>query len=241
MTHLDNLERYLKVHTVKTKDNAATSPKGPMPFLTISRQAGAGGHHMADALLEVFEEQPNRDLFGGWQVFDRRLCEMVADDPFFSDSLDSLLAEDYRTRSDEFFHQILRSSVDQRAVMERVFRVVRAVASVGKAIIIGRAGAEVTRDMEAGVNVRLIAPETIRIKGMMDYYGLTERKARTEAERLDQARGRLIRTHFKSDINDPALYDVVFNTGTIPIPTAARALPAIVTQRTEDPRIPSPM
>lgn len=196
---------------------------------------------MANALIEVFGQQPNQELFGGWQIFDRRLCEMVADDPFFSNSLDSLLAEDYRTRSDEFFHQILRSSVDQRAVMERVFRVVRAVASVGKAIIIGRAGAEVTRDMDVGVNIRLIAPETIRIKGMMDYYGHDEKKARAEAERLDQSRARLIKTHFKSDINDPALYDVVFNTGTIPIPSAARALPAIVMQRAEDHRIPSRM
>jgi len=241
MTNLENLERYLKVHTAKTRDAAAGPRNGPMPFLTISRQAGAGGHHMANALLEVFAEQPDQQLFGGWQIFDRRLCEMVADDPFFSNSLDSLLAEDYRTRSDEFFHQILRSSVDQRAVMERVFRVVRAVASVGKAIIIGRAGAEVTRDMDGGVNIRLIAPETIRIKGMMDYYGLDEKKARAEAARLDQARARLIKTHFKSDIDDPTLYDVMFNTGTIPIPAAARALPSIVKQRTEDPRIPSPM
>jgi cytidylate kinase len=125
--------------------------------------------------------------------------------------------------------------------MERVFRVVHAVASVGKAIIIGRGGAEVTRDMSTGIHIRLIAPETIRIKGMMDYYGLDEKQAKTEAARLDEARARLIKTHFRVDIDDPALYDIAFNTGTVPIPVAARAVPAIVTQRTEDQRIPSPM
>jgi cytidylate kinase len=239
MTQLENLERYLRVRTALPRGRVGKPSSEHKPFITISRQAGAGGHHLANALLEVFAEQADRELFGGWQIFDRRLCEMVADDPFYSGSLDSLVAEDYRTRSDEFFHQILRSTVDQRAVMERVFRVVRAVASVGKAIIIGRAGAEVTRDMSHGIDVRLIAPETVRIKGMMDYYGLGESKAREEASRLDQARARLIKTHFKADISDPALYDVVFNTATVPFEAAAAALTTIVSREAEDARVQS--
>lgn len=232
------MERYLRAQLARRRDPRRPARGVARPFITISRQAGAGGHALADALMEKFALQEETDLFGGWQIFDRRLCEMVADDPVYSNELDSLVAEDYRSRTDEFFHQIIRSSVDQRAVMERVFRVVRAVASVGKAIIIGRAGTEVTRDMEAGVSVRLIAPEAVRIKGTMDYYQIDERTAREEAGRLDAARARLIKTHFRADIDDPALYDVNFNTGTVTIEAAASALTVLVQHKALTAQVP---
>lgn len=224
MTQLENMERYLRAQLAGRRDIAPQDTTTPHPFVTISRQAGAGGHDLADGLMERFVAHENKTLFGGWQIFDKRLCELVAADSAYTHSLDELMAEEYRSRTDEFFHQILTSSVDQRAVAERAFRVVRAVASVGKAIIIGRAGSEVTRDMSGGIHVRLIAPEPVRIHGVMKYYGIDEKAARSESRRLDEARARLLKTHFKVDIEDPARYDVVFNTGRIPIDSAVDAV-----------------
>lgn len=224
MTQLENMERYLRAQLAGRRQGAPQEATAPRPFVTISRQAGAGGHHLADGLMETFAAHEDKHLFGGWQVFDKRLCELVADDPVYTHSLEELMAEEYRTRTDEFFHQILRSSVDQRAVAERVFRVVRAVASVGKAIIIGRAGSEVTRDMAGGIHVRLIAPETVRIHGVMDHYEIDEKAARAESKRLDEARARLLKTHFKVDIDDPSRYDVVFNTGRVSVDSVVDAV-----------------
>lgn len=214
------MERYLRARLAGRRDIAPQDATILRPFVTISRQAGAGGHLLADGLMETFAAHEDKILFGGWQIFDKRLCELVADDPVYTQSLDELLAEEYRSRTDEFFHQILSSSIDQRAVAERVFRVVRAIASVGKAIIIGRAGSEVTRDMTGGVHVRLIAPETVRIHGVMNHYAIDEKAARSESRRLDEARARLFKTHFKVDIDDPSRYDVVFNTGRVSIGSA---------------------
>lgn len=239
MTQLENMERYIRAQLARRSGAPKAGSVAPRPFITISRQAGAGGHALAEALAESFAQQEETDFFGGWQIFDRRLCEMVASDPTYSDSLDSLLAEEYRPKTDEFFHQILRSSVDQRAVMERVFRVVRAVASVGKSIIIGRAGAEVTRDMGPGVSIRLIAPDVIRVHGVMDHYGLDERAAREEAKRLDMARARLLKTHFRADIEDPLRYDAIFNTGLVPIDAIVDALTVMLLHEVEDARAPS--
>ena len=233
MTQLEALQRYLRVQLAHTQEHTGAPDSGTRPFITISRQAGAGGHRLADQLVATFANQEDRDLYGGWQIFDRRLCEMVADDPVYSDELDSLVAEEYRTRSDEFFHQILRSKVDQRAVMERVFRVVRAVASVGKAIIIGRAGNEVTRDMPHGIALRLIAPEVSRIKGVMDHYNLDETAAKREAERLDTARARLLKTHFQVDIANPSRYHLIFNTSDVTIEAAADAVTAMLPHKAQ--------
>lgn len=241
MAKLEAIDRYLRNQKARQERGPGRPGGAIRPFITISREAGAGGHTLADALLENFEHQEDTDLFKGWQVFDRRLCELVADDPAYRHSLQSLLAEEYRTRADEFFHQILRSSVDQRAVMERVFRVVRAVASVGKAIIVGRAGEEVTRDIGPGITVRLVAPEDVRIRGVMDHYGLSREAALEEAKRLDEARARLLKTHFRVDIEDPLRYDAVFNTGLLPIEAVADAVATMLLQESRAPRSARPL
>lgn len=226
-SRLTGIEAYLAAHSTEMctdDENGANSRI--RPFITISRQAGAGGHLLAEALLEVFARQDDTGLFGGWQVFDRRLCEIVAENPTHSTSMSSLLAEEYRTRTDEFLRQMLGSSIDQDMLMLHVFQVVSAVASIGKSIIVGRAGSEVTRDMEHGLALRLIAPEEVRIQRVIDRYGLDEKAARAEACRIDASRARLLKSHFKVDIDDPTRYDAIWNTGSVSIDLIAESVVA---------------
>ena len=224
MKKLPTIERYLSAHVPDTSTADGAAAPRPHPFITISRQAGAGGHELAESLLEVFAAQDDQPLFGGWQVFDRKLCEIVAEDPAYTRSMESLVAEEYRTKTDEFFSQLLGPTIDQDLLMLHVFEVVRAVASIGKSIIVGRAGSEVTRGMSPGVAVRLIAPEDVRIVRAMDFYDLDERTARDKARRLDESRARLLKKHFRVDIDDPTRYDAVWNTGEAPIPAIAESI-----------------
>ena len=212
MNHLVAMERYVSAHTADMESPGGAAERA-RPFITISRQAGAGGHHLADTLVALFGEQEDEWLFGGWQVFDRQLCEIVAGDPTHAASLSSLLAEEYRTKTDEFFRQLFGQSIDQDLLMHGVFRVVGSVASIGKSIIVGRAGSEVTRHLDTGISIRLVAPEETCIRGVMDYYELDERAARDRARKLDASRARLLKKHFAVDINDPTRYDLVWNTG----------------------------
>lgn len=231
MKRLATIERYLTAHTAETGSAADGSASRVRPFFTISRQAGAGGHLLAETLLDVFDRQEDKDLFGGWQVFDRKLCEIVAGDPTYSQSMSALLDEEYRTKPNELFQQLLGPTVDQDLLMHRVFDVVSAVASIGKGIIIGRAASEVTREMSQGTSVRLIAPEEVRIRGTMEHYGLDERAARDKARTLDRSRARLLKTHFQVDIDDPTRYDIIYNTGRMPFEEIAECLMAVLRHR----------
>lgn len=226
MKKLATIERYLTAHVADKGAAPGVATSRIHPFVTISRQAGAGGHELAATLLEVFATQEDVRLFAGWQVFDRRLCEIVAENPAYSTSMTSLLEEEYRTRTTEFFSQLMDPTIDQDILMRHVFEVVRAVASIGKSIIVGRAGSELTRGMGPGVAVRLVAPEEVRIPGVMAYYQLDERSARDKARRLDESRARLLKSHFRVDIDDPTLYDAVWNSGVTPIPAIAESIAA---------------
>lgn len=230
MKNLEALERYLTAQALRSSATVTGSGPTVRPFVTISRQAGAGGHALAETLLGVFADQDDA-AFAGWQVFDRELCEMVVADPTYAKFRASLLSEEYRPKADDFVHQILRATVDQDLVMHEVFRVIAAVASAGKAIILGRAGAEVTRDIHPGVAVRLVAPETLRIEGVMDYYGLEEKAARKECAKLDASRARLLKTHFGVDIDDPIRYDLVCNTGQVQLEVIAESITTVLRHR----------
>jgi cytidylate kinase len=234
MSTLGYIERYLQSHVKafhypKTEDGVEPTIH---PFVTISRQAGARGHTLANTLIEMFEAQPEHEVFGGWQIFDQNLSEIVSSDPAFAKSLDTLLHEEYRTPTADVVHTALRSSLDQDYVMARVFRVVRILATMGKAIIVGRGGANVTRDLPMGVRLRLVAPEADRIAGVMSYYGLPEKEARSYAKKLDTGRARLIRTHFDADIDDPTTYDAIWNTGFASIDEIAETVVMLIRRRT---------
>jgi len=231
MKNLEAIARYLNIQAAQMKLTEAEARTEPRPFVTIARQAGAGGHALAEALLEVFAAQGDTELFAGWRVFDRELCEIVARHPTYSKSLAALVKEEYRPKAQDFFHQLIHSTADQDVVMAEVFRVVSAVAQIGKAVIIGRAGSEITRGYGPGVSLRLVAPEEMRVRRVMDHYGLDEKAARAEAAMLDAGRARLLRTHFKVDIDDPLLYDAVWNTGEVPVHVIAECVAQMLRHR----------
>lgn len=236
MGSLEIVERYLRAHLAQlTAVGDVPARNDAHAFVTISRQAGAGGHSLAERLVTRFEEEPE-EVFQGWAVYDQRLCEIVAEDPKMKSALDSLLAEEYRTPAGDFFRQVIAPTVDQDVVMARVFEVVRAVASTGKSIIVGRGGSQVTRDIPHGVHLRLVAPESVRLERLAERDGIDVKTARERARKLDAGRARLHKLRFGVDIDDPLGYDAVWNTAAADIDEIADAVLALVRDRARTPR-----
>jgi cytidylate kinase len=230
---IENIERYIRAHaaTHATRDHAESPLTASRPFMTISRQAGSGAHDLADTIVDVFSRKDDADTFHGWQIYDRTICEIVAEDPMFAGSLDSLIEEEYRTKTNDFFHQMLVATADQNMVMERVFLVVRAVAGMGRAIIIGRGGAHVTAGMAHRVAIRLVAPQEQRVAKVMASRGLDEREARSDISKRDADRARMVKRHFNADIQDPLGYDATWNVASTTYEEIADAVADLVRHR----------
>ena len=230
MRYIEGIDLFLRAQMAAEEAQRTTEPR-PHPFVTISRQAGAGGHSLASAILEAFAEHEDRDLFGGWKVFDQRLCEIVAEDPRYASSIDAMQEEEYRSRTDEFFRQMMGTQLHQDVVMNRVFRVVRALATLGKAVIVGRGGSQVTKGMPNRVALRLVAPEDHRVHRLMEIHDLDERAARDLMKKRDTHRARLLKTNFQVDVGDPTNYDATWNTATVSYDDIAAAVVVLVEQR----------
>jgi cytidylate kinase len=69
--------------------------------------------------------------------------------------------------------------------------------------------------------VRVVAPLEDRARVIAGTRGMADREARAEVERIDHERIAFNRHHYKRNITDPVLYDLLVNTGSFPLESAA--------------------
>lgn len=224
LNHYDRIKTFLDAVTYETQRTPGPDiRKGRYPFITISRETGAGGHTLAKAIeLEMEKRTQDPLFFQGWQTFDRELIKMVADNPNLHVSFQSLMTSEYHSRMQDFIEGILLGTTEQDAVLSEIFRMMRTMAAFGKVIIVGRGGAWVTRGLPGGLHLRLVAPVEHRIKTMMRLLGTNEKEALDTIAKGDKDRARLVAACFGKDITDPLLYNVVWNTAVVPIAEIAR-------------------
>jgi cytidylate kinase len=215
---------------IKEKRNIQDVPDSGFPFVTISRQPGAGGHLLSYVLITDFLKE-HGDLFKGWHVFDKQLCEVVAQDPELNHAMESLAQERYRSEFEEFMETLFTGRSSHYLLYRRTFNVVHMLASIGKVIIVGRAAACVTRHLKAGIHVRLVAPESNRIVWMMKRFKLSREEATRDIHRQESDRRKLLKKFFSRDIDDPLLYDTVWNSGTVDLPEISSSIIQLIKKR----------
>jgi cytidylate kinase len=231
----DDLKQFLDaVFKVERGKPVRRGTSRALPFVTISREAGAGGSTLAQTLVKMMESEGETGLFRGWQVLDRTLCEILLQDADLDVSMRSLLAEEYRSQIHEFVLGLFGQRSDQYLVMKKMFEAIRSFATVGKVIIVGRGGSQVARKLELGVHVRLVAPEVSRVQRMRQLLNQNEEETKRIIHKQDQDRARLLKSHFQADIADPLLYDVVCNTGTVSFEAISESIISMIRHRAKE-------
>lgn len=211
-------------------DLSDLKPSG-QPFITISRQAGAGGHLLSYVLLTDFIQYQSDPLFAGWHVFDKELCELVARDPRVEKTMGELVSENYKSDFKDFMDTLFAGHSTQYQAVKQTTKVVRMLAMAGKTIIVGRAGCCATQDLKGGIHIRLVAPLEKRILWMMKRFKLTKANAEKAIEKQDSDRAKLLQNFFHRDIDDPLTYDIVWNTGSVELPEISKSIIEIMRNR----------
>ncbi|MGQ9858707.1 MAG: cytidylate kinase family protein [Thermodesulfobacteriota bacterium] len=179
-----------------------------MPVITISRTLGSGGAAIGrevarrlryryfdrDELLKVAKER--RYLRADLEVLDEK-----------SLSLFDVL---FRDRPKEFLSFLHDTICD--------------VAEQDNAVILGRGGQAILRDLSTAFHVRVDAPLEMRVRVVAELFGETEAKARKRIHHVDTERGEFVRQAFGVDWADPLQYHLLINTGLVDSSTAVRIL-----------------
>jgi cytidylate kinase len=172
-----------------------------LKFITISREAGAGGSEIGAAL--------GRQL--GWQVFDKNLLDQIAERSHLSRDMLDLVDE---TRSNWVF-DVLGNWMDCKVVPhERYFALLcRAISMAARrehAVFVGR-GAQFLLQRPHVFAVRVVASPEYRVRQIMDRLGMGLGDAKRLMTEIDTGRREFVERFYRRDITDPHHYDMVIN------------------------------
>lgn len=202
--------------------------------VTISRQIGAGGAYVGQALARrlgiryVDREilQKAAALLGRDEGELAPLEERVAN---MWDRVASILS--LGTPEAPFVPPPL-PKLNEEELFDTESGVMREIAAREDAVFVGRGASWVLRDHPGVVRVFLHAPESWRIERIRESYGVPDvAAARQLVESTDRQRSRFVRSVAGRSWTSPDLYDISINTASIGLDVATDLLAAVVSRR----------
>lgn len=218
------LERCLSYINCEIKPPASSEPAGPgYRAVTLSRQAGSGGHAVAERLAEILQQELN-DPPCPWTVFDRNLVEHVLEDHHLPARLARFMPEDRISEMADTMDELFGLHPPSWNLVRKVSETILKLAERGNVILIGRAANVITAKMDHVFHVRLVGTIEHRINRLQKTRNLSFRVAREELRREDRGRERYVRKYFDKETADPLLYHLVINTDLMTCEDAARLI-----------------
>jgi cytidylate kinase len=169
-----------------------------MAILTISRECQSGSHEIGTAVAQGL----------GYQLVNRKVIlsdikkygkRWPGADLAFDENSPSIWE-----RFDWEYHGLV--ALVESILYEHALK--------DNAVIIGRGGNYLLREIPHALRIRLVAPVEIRVTRMMKEDGVGEKTAHREIARIDKTRADYVNTNYGRGWEDVANYDMVFNSGT---------------------------
>jgi len=201
------------------------APRGAPPWraVTISREAGAGGHTVAEKLAGYLQRRTPAGACP-WTVFDRNLVEKVLEDHNLPQSLARFMPEDRITESADVMDELFGLHPPSWTLVRKTSETILHLAELGNVILIGRGANIITSKLDYVFHVRLVASLEKRLATLQEYDHLSRKAALEFIREEDRGRRRYVKKYFNKDITDPLLYHLVLNTDLVSFDEAARMI-----------------
>ena len=201
-----------------------------MRAITISREYGSGGGEIATRLARRL----------GWQLVDHAVIEQTArelevhetevekhdeeyvesDRPGILDRILERLTPSAPMTGGGGFLVRPSSPGETLAYQETMRDIITAATASGHVVIVGRGGQVLLADKRDVLHIRVVAPLEQRVAYVVRREGLDTEAARRRIQAKDQARTRYMQTQYRSQHEDPHLYDLVINTAVLDLDSA---------------------
>ncbi len=146
----------------------------PGIIITIAREHGSSGKRIGKLVAERL----------GIPFYYKEMTAFAAQES----GLDKEFISDINANSPALLHSLyLSTEVVQQAIVAQD-KVIRKIADQGSCVIVGRAADYVLRNYSNVINIFIYAPETYRIKKVMEVYGDGKEEAKKNIRRSDEAR-----------------------------------------------------
>jgi CMP/dCMP kinase len=208
-TSLERFNRYLLLQAALPKK----APLPQQPSITISRQSGAGASTVAEMVAERLNAiaKPS-ETEAAWTVFNKNLAKETLVEHKLPLNLEKFMVEDARVPVESIVEELLGIHPNTVWLAQQTTKTILHLASMGRAIVVGRGAEVITQLLPYVLHVRLVAPLSKRITQAADFYGLSPNEAALRVAQEDDARQRYLRRYFNTDSDNSALYHLVINT-----------------------------
>jgi cytidylate kinase len=177
-----------------------------MAIITISRQVGSFGDEIAALVAKKLHHQ----------IIDNDRVHILAQEH----------DEDFKNACSLYSRQLFPGFRERQFANNPSYKslfesINYELASSGNVVILGRGAQIVLRDVEEVLDVRIIAPEQIRVKRIMEQKNITQHEALDYIRLHDHNRRVLIESIYMRSLDDMYLYDLVISTAFFDEETAA--------------------
>ena len=195
----------------------------PVPIVTISRQLGSGG---AEVAKQVALRQDC--ALAGYDI-----VNSIAGSLGISKDLLACMDERLKSKFKSWFDSSFCGEVDQEDYHRYMKATIRSLAELGSVVMLGR-GAAFVKTNRPKINVRIVAPRSLRIERLTARRNSTAREAEELIDRSDRERAKFIRTVYGRSWDDELAYSLVINTADMDIPHAATMIEMAWQTRRDD-------
>lgn len=209
---------------------------GKPPFVTISRQPGAGGLLVGKDLVESLNKAGVAG--GGWTLWDDELVAKVASDNNLTTEL--VRGLEYGQKRHSWLLDFMSSlpgepgppiSTNEVWIYHRIADTIRSLAKTGRVVIVGHGSGLIARTIYGGVRARLVAPFEWRVNFISHHLGLAPRKARSWVRGADRHWDAFYRRFWRGVSLGPESYACTLNSSELSLPEMVDAIQAIVVRR----------
>lgn len=187
--------------------------KTPGPVVTISREFGCDAKGLANLLASRLNEfYLPIGATRTWMVVSKEiLMETAKQLQTDSKKIEYVFSFEKRNLVDDFMLSLsTKNHLSDWIVKEAIKKVIREFSESGYAIIIGRAGAQIAREIEKSVHIKLVAPLEFRKQLIINNYNIPEKDAEKKIHEMDKGRDKLIKM-FVKETQCEGCYDVYYN------------------------------
>jgi CMP/dCMP kinase len=184
-----------------------------MKWITVSREYGAGGGEVAGRLA--------REL--GWNLFDRELLHRAAQLEHLPDAELEAIDEQAVSLTDRF-----RLHPPHERYIHGLAQAAREATAQGNVILVGRGSRQLVGESPEAFHLRLVAPRDWRSRRMAAIEHLPLEQAAARCLQVDRTRERFTRYFFGPTALRPCHYDLVANTGRVPLDEVVALVAAVV-------------
>ncbi|MCI0456746.1 MAG: cytidylate kinase-like family protein [Gemmataceae bacterium] len=184
-----------------------------MKVITVSREYGAGGGEVARCLAQAL----------GWELLDHELLHQAAAVEHVPDAELERLDEKALSMADRF-----RLHSPHQKYIHGITEAARQAAARGQVVLVGRGTRHLLGEAPTAFHLRLVAPREWRVQRMAGLESWSPEQALARCLEVDRTRERFTRYFFSATALQPDQYDLVVNTGRVPLDEVVTCVVALV-------------